>query len=76
MSLLAGALGTPGSPNGPVPRRLGTASQPAAARRRHQRAGRVRPARPDRGGKPEQMTDAAAAAYLALTLDGTSPGTA
>ena len=28
------------------------------------------------GGDPEQMTDAAAAAYLALTLDGTSPGTA
>jgi len=67
---------TPAHRTGPVPRRLGTASQPAAARRRHQRAGRVRPARPDRGGKPEQMTDAAAAAYLALTLDGTSPGTA
>ena len=32
---------------GPVPRRLGTGRQPAAARRRHQRAGRVRPARPD-----------------------------
>jgi len=29
-----------------------------------------------RGGESEQMTDAAAAAYLALTLDGTSPGTA
>ena len=29
-----------------------------------------------RSGEPEQMTDAAAAAYLALTLDGTSPGAA
>ena len=33
---------------GPVPPRLGTASQPAAARRGHHRAGRVRPARPHR----------------------------
>ena len=33
---------------GPVPQRLGTASQPAAARRGHHRAGRLRPARPHR----------------------------
>ena len=33
---------------GPVPPRLGTARQPAAARRGHHRAGRVRPARPHR----------------------------
>ena len=32
---------------GPVPRRVGTGRQPAAARGRHHRAGRVRPARPD-----------------------------
>ena len=36
----------------PVPPRLGTARQPAAARRRHQRAGRVRPARPDHRRRP------------------------
>ena len=37
----------PAHRTGPVPRRLGTGRQPAAPRRRHQRAGRVRPARPD-----------------------------
>jgi acetate---CoA ligase (ADP-forming) len=33
----------------PVPRRLGTGSQPAATRRRYHRAGRLRPARPHTG---------------------------
>ena len=37
---------------GPVPRRLGTGGQPAAARRGHHRAGRVRPARPDPRRRP------------------------
>ena len=47
MSLLADALGyTQLTEPGPVPRRLGTGRQPAAPRRRHQRAGRVRPAGP------------------------------
>jgi hypothetical protein len=50
---------------------VGTASQPAAARRRHQvladydQHGRIL------GGDPEQMMDAAAAAYVALTASGT-----
>jgi hypothetical protein len=35
----------PAHRTGPVPRRLGTGGQPAAPRRRHQRAGRVQPAR-------------------------------
>ena len=48
MSLLADAPRLrPAHRAGPVPRRLGTGGQPAAARRRYQRAGRVRPARPD-----------------------------
>ena len=48
MSLLADALGYVRLAE-PVRfrARLGTASQPAAARRRHHRAGRLRPARPD-----------------------------
>ena len=37
---------------GPVPRYLGTGGQPAAARRRHHRAGRVRPARPHPRRRP------------------------
>ena len=42
----------PARRTGPVPRRLGTARQPAAARRRHHRAGRLRPARPHPRRRP------------------------
>ena len=53
MSLLAAALGYARLAE-PVRFRqpVGTASQPAAARRRHQRAGRVRPARPHHRRRP------------------------
>ena len=48
MSLLAEALGYVRlTEPAPVPRRLGAGRQPAAPRRRHHGAGRVRPARPD-----------------------------
>ena len=53
MSLLAEAsrLRPPGRA-GAVPRALGAGRQPAAARRRHHRARRVRPARPDHRRRP------------------------
>ena len=48
MSLLADATRIRPAPRpGPVPRRMGTGSQPPAPRRRHLGPGRIRPARPD-----------------------------
>jgi hypothetical protein len=47
MSCSPAPSATPAHRAGPVPRRLGTGSQPAPARRRHFGARRVRPARPD-----------------------------